>query len=312
MSNKNQIRQLIRTMIIKEFNTTASSGAIGTPPDIIQTPRAFKKKMGKNPGAIFGMKPVKKKLKEHLFEDVINKVAFDIKLSDQAKELMDYIHANEKFEDDLQDINTLFQRMQDDGVFTKEEAFKVYQEFVERAAREYMKEQQPNVPLENYFLRKDLLDVIYYHLSKMETPMSGNQSDNIDVAPETGAAPEAGTPAPEAGAAPEAGTPEAGAAPAAPEAGAEPEAGAAPEGEEAPEGAPKPEEITEIKMMVNELLNEISTDGQMKVEKMLDARDDLTNLIKKYTNNKELQIILVKARRALEDKIDELYQDEEK
>ena len=203
------LKELIRKMIVSEMSTTA--GVAG-----FQTPYAFRK--------------TKNKKKIKLFEDIINKAAFDIKFSDQATELMDFIKSNEKYEDDLLEIQQLFDKMKTDNTFSKEEGFSVYKEFIERASRDFIKQTGQDVSPEEYFLRKDILDVIYYHLSKVETPMSGGKNDNIDVPPE-GAAPEAGAEAPP---------------------------------EEAPtEEPPKPEEIaedSELKKMIKELYEEIKMD----------------------------------------------------
>lgn len=307
MSRLEELRQLIRQMIVKEISTSGGSGIGGSAGALIQTPMAFTggTKRGeakrKKIANVLGMKPApaKRELREgRLFEDVINKVGFDIKFSDQAKELMDYIHSNEKFEDDLQDIQTLFDKMQQDGVFSKEEAFKVYKEFVERAAREYMRDTNQDISVDEFFLRKDLLDVIYYHLSKLEMPQSGRPNDNIDQKPgeePAGAAPappeggEAGAP-PAGGEAPAAGR-EAGAAPAGGEAPPPPEGGETPAGEEAPapegeEGPPKPEEVAEVHKLVGQIINEI-TSGEIKIDELEEIRSYVRRAAKKYATSGE-------------------------
>ena len=92
-----ELRKFIKEMILKEMSTTAAVGGY-------QTPFAFKKKSKKckcerknfvNESAF----------KKAIFEDIINKVSFDIKFSDQATELMDFIKSNEKYEDDLLESN---------------------------------------------------------------------------------------------------------------------------------------------------------------------------------------------------------------
>ena len=119
-----------------------------------------------------------------------------------------------------------------------------------------------------------MLDVIYYHLGKLETPQSGLPNDNIDMADQQSLQQQ---PPPTAdGSAPPSAEPTTGGgggglsnlgAPAPGE-----EQGAAPEGEQPPteqpageegegteeETPPKPEEIQELNMMIKKLYEEIN------------------------------------------------------
>lgn len=276
----NELKKMIKEIVIKEMNSTASSGAGGTLPGStpIMTPYAFKKKQKR----------------KKLFEDIINKADFDLKFSDQAKELMDYIQGSEKMQKDLENTQELFDKMQQDNVFTKEEAFKVYKEFVERAARQFVKDNNENIPADEYFLRKDLLDIIYYNLNKLEQPqpdinapqggvqpqggevppVGGEETGGVGAIGAVGAPPAAGAPTgelPPAGGEAGAVAPPAVGAEAPPAGGEVPPAGA--EGEE--ENAPKPEEIAELKGMVKEIydeLNEDTTDESVEINNLENLR----------------------------------------
>jgi len=323
MAKLHELRKLIRTAIMQEMNSTASSGTIGTGTDIIQTPNAFTGGTSKGEarrkkiGTVLGMKlaPPKRKgaiseTRRKLFEDVINKVDFDIKMSDQAKELMDFVMGSERYKEDMKDIKELFDRMQADGTFTKEDAFKVYQDFIQRAARDFTKETGVNMKADEYFLRKDILDVVYYNLAKIEDPMSGQPNDNIDGGAEAGAAPPApsgdmgdvgggsggstggggggGMTMPPTGEEmpPEGGEVGPDGQPLPP---AEPGAEGAPtgaEGEELPpegeeEAPPKPEEIAELSHMIREIYEDIKPE-ESKLEELEALRATTKELATKY------------------------------
>jgi len=206
MAKITKLRELLKLMVIKEVNSMASSGMIGTSPDIIQTPGAFtgnkpsREEKRKKNGEVSGLKRAEilrkdfvteGKFKDALFEDVINKVTFGMKLSDQAKELMDFVRGSKQHAEELGQIGELLKGMGDSGDTTNQQAFELYQEFLENAARDFVRLNASDMKPEEYFLKKDLLQLTYYFTQKFATPMTQGP-DAIDKEP--GQEPEAGMP----------------------------------------------------------------------------------------------------------------------
>lgn len=179
-----RLKEKIREMVVKqmkdmgECSSTGGSGISGSPGAEIATPNAFKKKS----------KIVRRNfVNEHkyrlaLFEDVINNVTFGMKLSDQAKELMDFIRGSQAHASELSQINDLLKGMGQAGEADKSKAFQLYQEFIQNSARDFVRANASDMKPEEYFLQKDLLQLTYYFTQKFETPMTGGQ-DAIDKVP---------------------------------------------------------------------------------------------------------------------------------
>ena len=343
MAKIKKLREILKLMVMKEvsslgagsLNTNAAEGDIKTPNAFTGGRKGLEKRR-KNNAEVSGLKRVplvrknfvsERTLRHRLFEDVVNDVTFGMKLSDQAKELMDFTRGSQQHADELKQINDLLQGMGQAGEVDKQKAFELYQEFIQNAARDFVRTQAPDMKPEEYFLKRDLLQLTYYFTQKFETPMTQGPGA-IDKEP--GQEPQGQQPpqggedgggqgggggqqgggggggsAPSMGGGGVEGGNDFEIPPGEGEAGAEGEGGegegeAPPEGgeEENPEGGPpKPEQVAESKKKLKEDI------GGTQLNDLEKARAEIIRLAKQYVKigKKGIAQQLIKAANAIDD-----------